>query len=225
MTKRTYRQYCPLARTMDILGERWTVLMIRELLLGPRRFKDLLEALDGMGTNLLSERLKMLEAEGLAQRRTLPAPAGSAVYELTERGRGLEPAMVELARWGVESLGKPREGEAFRPSWLALTLKATFNAELARGVHEVYEFRVDDTVFHARVDDGHLTITDGEAQRPDLVFAANAETFVAVGSRRVSPLDAVRRGKLKAEGPPESLLRCVEILGLPMPAQSSSALG
>jgi len=80
MTKRTYRQYCPLARTMDILGERWTVLMIRELLLGPRRFKDLLEALDGMGTNLLSERLKMLEAEGLAQRRTLPAPAGSAVY-------------------------------------------------------------------------------------------------------------------------------------------------
>src|SRR5215217_7201539 len=117
MSRRSYRQYCAMARALDVLGERWTLLIVRELLTGPKRFKDLLGGLPGIGTNLLAGRLKELEGEGLLRRTTLPPPAGSAVYELTGRGRDLEPVLMGLARWGVDLLGEPRPGEAFKPAW------------------------------------------------------------------------------------------------------------
>src|SRR5918995_3325809 len=101
MGKRRYDQYCALARTLDVVGERWTLLLVRELLLGPRRYKDLLAGLPGIGTNLLAERLRHLEEFGLVRRRSLPPPAGSRVYELTELGRGLESVVMELGRWGA----------------------------------------------------------------------------------------------------------------------------
>src|SRR3712207_6674695 len=100
MSGRSYDQFCALAKALDVLGERWTLLVVRELLLGPKRYSDLLEGLPGIGTNLLATRLKTLEANGLVARRRLPAPAASTVYELTDRGRGLEPALYELMRWG-----------------------------------------------------------------------------------------------------------------------------
>src|SRR5712691_3728539 len=99
-TRRSYNQYCALARALDVVGERWTLLLVRELLLGPRRYKDLLDGLPGIGTNLLADRLKHLEDAGMIRRVVLPPPAGSAVYELTELGRRLEPAVFELGRWG-----------------------------------------------------------------------------------------------------------------------------
>ena len=212
MSRRTYHQFCPLARALDILGDRWTLLVVRELLLGPKRFTDLGEALGGIGTNLLAERLKALEAAGLIRRATLPPPAASRVYELTERGRDLEPAVVALARWGVGELGRRRRGEAFRPSWLALSLKATFRADLARGVRETYEYRVGDETFHARIDDGTLEIVQGPAAAPDLVFETDPDTFVAIGSGALDPVEAATTGRLRAQGPPETLLRSVELL-------------
>src|SRR3712207_3261653 len=104
MSGRSYDQFCGLAKALDVLGERWTLLVVRELLLGPKRYSDLLEGLPGIGTNLLAARLKALEASGLVGRRRLPPPAASNVYELTERGRALEPAIFELIRWGLDLL-------------------------------------------------------------------------------------------------------------------------
>src|SRR2546423_2143166 len=101
MTRRIYNQYCSLAYALDIVGERWTLLIVRELGLGPRRFADLLRNLPGIGRNLLTARLRHLEEQGLVRRTELPPPAASRVYELTEEGRGLAPAMTELSRWEV----------------------------------------------------------------------------------------------------------------------------
>src|SRR5713226_8893328 len=99
--KRSYNQFCPLARSLDILGEGWTLLIIRNLVMGPQRYKDLLDNLPGIGTNLLAARLKELEREGIIHRRKLPPPAGSVVYDLTQLGRGLEETVLALSRWGL----------------------------------------------------------------------------------------------------------------------------
>lgn len=210
---RSYDQFCPVARSLDLVGERWTLLVIRELVLGPRRYSDLLTALPGVGTNLLAERLRRLEELGLAERRRLPAPAASTVYELTERGRGLEPALVALAGWGLPLMDRPEAGDAFDPAWVLLSFKATFDAEAARGVRETYEFRIGDRCFHAAVDHGELRVADGPAQEPDLVIEAAPEDFIAVGTGAVPPDEALAGGRVRIEGAPEALVRSVAILG------------
>jgi len=199
MPKRSYGQFEGLATALDTVGERWTLLLVRELLLGPRRYTDLLDGLTGIGTNLLARRLKELQAAGVIDKRVLPAPAGSAVYELTERGRGLEPALIALAGWGV------------------LAFKATFDPAAAQGVHEPYEFDVDGDVFHIRVDDGSLTATQGPATAPDLVYVTDVETLLSIGARQVSPVDAVQEGRARMTGKPEVAARVVEIFGFPPP--------
>src|SRR3989454_7365748 len=140
--KRTYKQFCPLARSLDILGERWTLLIVRNLLVGPQRYKDLLDGLPGIGTNLLAARLKDLEKEGIIQRRKLPPPAGSTVYEFTELGRGLEQPLLDLARWGMWTLRRPAENAGFRPTWGALAMKMMFSSGAAKGSRETYELRI-----------------------------------------------------------------------------------
>ena len=110
MTQKTYNQYCPVAHALDLVGERWTLLIIRNLFVGPKRFSDLLRGLPGIGTNILTGRLKALEENGLIQSRFLPPPAASSVYELTPYGRSLQDVMVALALWGVQSLGAPKVG-------------------------------------------------------------------------------------------------------------------
>src|SRR5262245_63048394 len=108
---RSYRQYCAVARGLDVVGERWTLLIVRDLLVGPKRYTDLLDGLPGIGTNLLAARLRELEQGGVVRRTVLPPPAGSTVYELTEVGRALEPVVMALGRWGVRFLDNPREGD------------------------------------------------------------------------------------------------------------------
>jgi DNA-binding HxlR family transcriptional regulator len=215
VSRRSYRQYCAMARALDVLGERWTLLIVRELLTGPKRFKDLLEGLPGIGTNLLAGRLKELEGEGLLRRTTLPPPAGSAVYELTGRGRDLEPVLMGLARWGVDLLGEPRPGEAFRPAWAVQAMKATFRPEAARWVRETYEFRVGEDVFHVRVDDGVSEPEYGPAWEPDLVLKTDPDTFLSLVSGRIEASDAIEAGRLDVEGDAEALARAGEIFGLP----------
>lgn len=197
------------------MGERWTLLIVRELLTGPKRFKDLLDGLPGVGTNLLAARLKELEGEGLLRRTTLPPPAGSAVYQLTDRGRDLEPVLMGLARWGVDLLGEPRPGEAFRPVWAVQAMKATFRPEAARWVRETYEFRVGGDVFHVRVDDGVSEPEYGPAFEPDLVVATDPATFLSLVSGRLEMSDAIEAGRLEVEGDSEALTRVGEIFDLP----------
>ena len=217
--KRSYDQYCTIARALDVVGERWTLLMVRELSTGPKRFKDLLEGLPGIGTNLLAARLKALEGEGLVRRATLPPPAGSNVYELTELGRSLEPVLVALSQWGAKLLDTPREGDDLRPGWAAVALRSAVSSGAAiSGSTEVYEFHIDGEVFHLRVGDDEVEARQGAAPDPDLVVAGETETFLAVASGRLSPKQAAESGALRLEGGAEEsqnalLERCLAVVG------------
>src|SRR5690349_18853317 len=131
---RSYRQYCAVARGLDVVGERWTLLIVRDLLTGPKRYKDLLEGLPGIGTNLLAGRLREMEQYGIVTRRVLPPPAGSTVYELTELGQALEPAVVALGRWGHHFLGARREGDFLSANAYLLAMRGTFRADRAQGL-------------------------------------------------------------------------------------------
>src|SRR5262245_21762770 len=145
MGQRRYHQYCPVARALDVVGERWTLLIARELLLGPRRFTDLAEGLPGIGSSVLASRLAALEQCGLIAKRSLPAPAASVVYELTEKASGLRPVLAALADWGMQLLGSPRRDDHVRGEWLVLGLAVT--AKPSQPVPDgTYELHVDDEV-------------------------------------------------------------------------------
>src|SRR5919198_2564857 len=158
---RSYEQYCGIARALDLVGERWALLVVRELILGPKRFTDLRRGLPGIATNVLTERLKQLERDGVVRRRTLPPPAASVVYELTEYGRELEPTLLAFGRWGAKSLG-PRGGKQLvRPEWFCVALKAFFQPEAARGVRATVDLDLDGERFAVRIDRGSLEISAG----------------------------------------------------------------
>lgn len=213
MTRRSYEQYCTLARALDVVGERWTLLLIRELMLGPRRFKDLLTGLPGIGRNLLSARLRHLEGEGLVRRRQLDPPDRSHVYELTPEGRALGPALVELGRWGAGRLASSHEGLFFQPAWAMFPLGYMADREAARGVKETYEFDVEGEAFHLRVDDGSVEPRVGTAPEPDLTLRMDKATLLDLFSGALAPLEAVSAGRVTVEGSPATLERAVAILG------------
>jgi DNA-binding HxlR family transcriptional regulator len=176
---RSYRQYCGIARAADLVGERWAVLVIRDLILGPKRFTDLLTGLPGIATNVLTQRLKELERAGVVRRRTLPPPAASTVYELTEYGRELEPVLLALGRWGAKSLGPEFGDYASRAEWFAVALKAYFRPEAAAGVHATVAFELDGASFHVAVDDGELRIAHGAPDDAELTIACRTRELLA----------------------------------------------
>jgi DNA-binding HxlR family transcriptional regulator len=171
MAKR-YEQYCPMAHALDLVGDRWALLVIRELMHGPKRYTDLVDRLTGIGTNILAARLRDLEAHDIVTRRTLPPPAASKVYELTDYGRELRPAMRELALWGARSLGPPTEQDELFEGWLANAMDIVM-APLAPPGR--FEFRagpevaslVDGEVVDAPIDDADVVV-EGE---PEGIYA------------------------------------------------------
>ncbi len=214
MSKRSYNQYCAVARALDIVGERWTLLVVRELLTGPKRFKDLLEGLPGIGTNLLTGRLKDLERYRVVRRTTLPPPAASKVYELTELGRSLEPVIAALGRWGLEFLGAPDQEVDLRPAWAVVALRCALKQEAVRGLQETYEFQIDEEAFHLRVRDGKVEALQGPAVDPDLVVRGGTQAFLALVAGQLEPAEALESGEIRIEGEQETLARCLEIFGL-----------
>ncbi|MFD0691433.1 winged helix-turn-helix transcriptional regulator [Actinomadura fibrosa] len=225
MEQRTYNQYCATARTLDIVGERWTLLLIRELLTGPKRFGDLQNSLRGLGTGLLSARLKHLEREGLARKVTLPPPARTPAYALTEAGEELGPAVLALARWGLKwALGDRREGETFHPGWAVLGLRTCFVPEAASGLRAVYEWRIDDEVFHARVDDGTLEMSHGPAQHPDATITTSEDALLAIAAGRASLTTAIENGTASASGDGEALRRLSTLFRVPSPKSRTAQL-
>jgi DNA-binding HxlR family transcriptional regulator/putative sterol carrier protein len=222
VSRRTYNQYCATARTLDIVGERWTLLLIRELLTGPARFGDLLANLRGIGPGLLAARLKYLQEEGLVEQITLPPPANTPVYALTEAGAELRPAVLELARWGLRwALGDRHEDEVFRPGWAVLGMQASFHAEAARDVRAVYEFRVDSEVWYAHIDRGTIEVAHGPAQRPDAVIETTADTFLELAAGRVSLTGATRAGVASVSGDREVVRKLPAIFGWPSGSRRS----
>ena len=191
------------------------MLLVRELLTGPKRFKDLLEGLPGIGTNLLAARLKALEEHGILRRDTLPPPAGSGVYELTGLGRSLEPVVLGLSRWGSKLMEEePREGDDVRPAWAAMALRSLFEPE-AGGPREVYEFRIDEETFHLRVEGGAVEARQGAAEVPDVVVSGGAGVFLSLAAGRRSPGTALESGEIQIEDSRdnEAVSQCLRMLG------------
>ncbi|MEU6832845.1 winged helix-turn-helix transcriptional regulator [Nocardia beijingensis] len=218
MDQRTYNQYCATARTLDLVGERWTLLLIRELLTGPKRFGDLQAALRGLGTGLLAARLKHLEAEGLARKITLPPPARTPAYALTEAGAELAPAILALARWGLKwAMGQPRETETFHPGWAVLGLRACFDPDAAADLRAVYEFHIDDEVFHARIQDGTIEALHGPAQHPDATVTIGTAAFLRLTSQELTLAEAIESGEASATGDSAALRRLRNLFRLPPP--------
>lgn len=214
VAKRTYGQFCGLARALELVGERWTLLIVRDLSLGPQRYGDLAAHLPGMASGLLATRLKHLEAIGVVRRAVLPPPANVPVYELTDEGRALAEAMAPLTRWGATYLEPERGDLLFRADWLLSTFRAAFDPAAAAGVSETYEFHVDGEVVHVRVDDGHLDVVRGASPvRPSLVIRTTPDDLVAVGLGRMTPAEAVSGGDTEVEGDDAALERCLRILG------------
>ncbi|WP_039804658.1 winged helix-turn-helix transcriptional regulator [Nocardia araoensis] len=223
MDQRTYNQYCATARTLDLVGERWTLLLIRELMTGPKRFGDLQAGLRGLGTGLLAARLKHLEREGLAEKITLPPPARTPAYALTEAGEELGPAILALAKWGMKwAMGQPRPTETFHPGWAVLGLRVCFDAEAAAGLRAVYEFRIGDEIFHARVDDGTIETLHGPAQHPDATITIGESEFLRLTSQNRTLAEAVATGVATATGDREALRRLKNLFRLPPPGARKS---
>jgi DNA-binding HxlR family transcriptional regulator len=160
MSRRRYGQFCPLAKALDILGERWTLLIVRELLTGPKRYTDLRGELPGLATDLLAARLRELQDTGVIERREVPPPTPATIYELTERGYALKAAILELARWGRPLLRDAAE-DLLPDSALSLGLEAAFRPSAAASVDETYHIEVDDQRVTVRVHDGAVDITPG----------------------------------------------------------------
>ena len=175
--KRSYNDRCGVARGLDVVGERWALLVVRELLLGPKRFTDLRAGLPALGPDVLSQRLRDLEASGVVRRTVLPPPAGSRVYELTEWGAQLEPVVLALGRWGSQA-PYPSEDAPLGTDSVVLALKTMFAG--ADGFAATYELRLGDQVFSVSVDGSSLEAVRGAPAAPDAVIETDPETLAAV---------------------------------------------
>jgi DNA-binding HxlR family transcriptional regulator/putative sterol carrier protein len=199
MAKR-FDQYCPIAHALSLVGERWALLIVRELLRGPKRYTDLAAGLPGIGTNVLATRLRELEDACLVAKRKLPPPAASTVYELTEYGAGLEEVLHSVARWGARSLGLPRHDEDLPPEWGLNAFRALFYPERAQGLTATWVIRVGDDVFTVHVDEGRLCIELGAAPAPDADLAMDMATFYALASGDLPLAEPLGDGRVRVEG-------------------------
>lgn len=212
MASREYGQFCGLARAMEMVGERWGILILRNLFAGPQRFTDLRKGLPGIPTNILSARLKQLEEAGLAGRRALPHPERAVVYELTEYGRELEPALIALGRWGARTLTAPRPGEVVTAEAVAMSFRTAYRPEVAQNVTVGYEVRMGDFTLHLQITDGRLTTGIGPHPAPDLVverLTGHPIRELMSGSKTADQV--LHDGGVRVEGDPALLGRFAEM--------------
>lgn len=199
--RRSYDQHCAAARALDLVGDRWTLLVVRELLAGPRRYTDLHADLPGVSTDMLAGRLKDMEGAELVTRRRLPPPASASVYELTPRGRDLLPVLRSLAAWGAPELGEPRPTDAVRAHWYAIPLLGPL-AELGPGVVQV---SLDEGEFHVRIGgDGSVaygdgTYGDGATDAPDARLRTDVATCRALAEGELTLAAAIESGRATLE--------------------------
>ncbi|MDQ3922582.1 MAG: winged helix-turn-helix transcriptional regulator [Actinomycetota bacterium] len=221
VTKRTYCDGCAAAHALDLVGERWALLVVRELLLGPKRFTDLRAGLPGVSPNVLAQRLRELERAGVVRRGKLPPPAASRVYELTDWGLELEPVIVRLGRWGARSPSKPRDA-ALGVDSLVLSFRTMFDPLAADGLTASYELRLGEDRFRAEVADSRFEIVRGSAERPEATIETDAATLAAlVYDGRHLP-EAVRSGDVKIEGDESAVERFLRLFPLPEPASPAA---
>src|SRR5215204_2567292 len=178
-SRRMYDDGCAVAHALDLVGERWALLVVRELLLGPKRFIDLRAGLPHVSPNVLAQRLRELESGGVVRRSKLPPPAASRVYELTEWGLELEPVVVSLGRWGARSPSRPR-GAGLGVDSLVLSLRTMFDPLAAGKLAATYELRLGEDRVRAVVEEGRFDIVRGVADKPDAVIETDSATLAAL---------------------------------------------
>ena len=211
MTAREYGQFCGLARALEMVGERWTLLIVRNLLSGPQRYTDLRKGLPAIPTNILSSRLKQLEEAGLATRRALSHPERAVVYELTDHGRDLEPALIALGRWGARTMTEPRPGETITAESVAMAFRTTYRPETARDTTVGYEVRMGEFTLRLQITAGTLTVGIGPHPAPDLVIERLGDQGVhALMTGAKTPDQALADGSVRVEGDPALLHRFVQ---------------
>jgi DNA-binding HxlR family transcriptional regulator len=212
VTRRSYGQFCAAAKALDVVGERWTLLVVRELLLGPRRFTDLLAALPGLGTSLLASRLKQLETAGVIRREQLPPPAGSWVYQITDTGLGIGLVVKALADWGARLLDTPGPEEAVRAEWLALHLAVSAPAEALAGPRETYQIHIDDDVLHIVLTGTGAQARSGAAPSPpDLVIRTDQDAFIELSLGRADLTALVTAHRAQVTGDQGSVARAARL--------------
>ncbi|MDQ3719893.1 MAG: winged helix-turn-helix transcriptional regulator [Actinomycetota bacterium] len=215
--KRTYGEACGIPRALDRVGERWALMIVRELLLGPKRFTDLRTGLPHLSPDVLSQRLRDLEEAGVLTRRKLPPPAASQVYELTEWGAELEPVVIALGRWGARAPMAP-EGLGMSFDSHILSLRTLFEPALAEGFDATLELRLGDLPFRAEVTDGGFKVEPGEAPSADIVIETDAGTLIALVHGRRELAEAQEAGDVEIEGDREAVSRFLGLFPLPEPA-------
>ena len=208
-----YAQFCALARASEILAERWTLPVLRELFTGPQRFTDLRRRLPGVSTSVLSTRLAHLVECGVVRQQDLPPPAAATVYELTERGRALEPALVELVRWGSQFLESPRRGDHFEPDWLPLGLRAFARRDATPKL--AFELRIprgDGPPFAVRVAGGARGTRIGPpGEAVDATVTGTPDALLGLASGALSAGAALTAGRARCEGDTRALARLPEL--------------
>jgi DNA-binding HxlR family transcriptional regulator/putative sterol carrier protein len=214
---RTYCDACAAAHALDLIGERWALLVVRELLLGPKRFTDLRAGLPNTSPNVLAQRLRELERTGVVRRRKLPPPAASRVYELTEWGLELEPVIISLGRWGARSPLRPRDA-AIGVDSIILALRTMFNPSAAEGIEASYELRLGEDRFQAVVADGQFKVVRGGSETPDATIETDPATLAALVFEGRQLAEALRAGDVKIEGGKEAVERFLSLFVLPEPA-------
>jgi DNA-binding HxlR family transcriptional regulator len=207
---RTYGDPCGIARALDVVGERWALLVVRELLLGPKRFTDLRAGLPNVAPDVLAQRLRELEADGVVARRKLPPPAGSKVYDLTDRGRELEPVILALGRWGT-SVPFPPEGHELGVDSTILALKTVFDPEMAGDGDMSVELRLADQTFSVQVADGDIEIARGGAGDADAMLATSPMTLAALLWQGLGLREAERSGSVDLDGDRRKLERFLRL--------------
>jgi DNA-binding HxlR family transcriptional regulator len=211
--RKTYAQYCPVARALDVVGERWTLLIVRDLLMGPKRYTDLRAGLPGIATDILTARLRTLEQAGFVRRRELPRPAPATVYELTDDALQLRHAILALGRVGMPTLGGPEAGEDVRPERMVLGLRVSFRRDEFAELTETYELNIDGEPFTVDVGAGLVDTRPGPASSPAMRLRTDADTFIALLTGELAPSVALADDRAALEGEREVLERFIEAFG------------
>jgi DNA-binding HxlR family transcriptional regulator/putative sterol carrier protein len=219
-TKRSYGEACRFAYALDLVGERWALLVVRELLLGPKRFTDLRGGLPHASPNILSERLRELEQAGVVHRRKLPPPAASQVYELTDWGKELEPVVTQLGAWGARA-AVPPEHQEIGASSIVLALRSLFDAEAANGLAATYELRLGEETFHVDIADGKLELSRGEAEAPDVTIETDPGTLAALLTAQLPLAQVLASGAAHVKGGTKEARRFLALFPMPEPCPAS----
>ena len=213
---RTYGDGCGIAHALDLLGERWALLVVRELLLGPKRYTDLREGLPNVSPNVLAQRLRELEQAAIVQRRKLPPPAASWIYELTDWGRDLKPIMLSIGAWAVRSPAFTREAPVGTDS-VILGLSTFFDGEAAADLDARYELRLGEHPFHVRVADGAIELGRGPSDGPDAVVETDVDTLRALIWDARDLDEALRAGDVTIDGDRHAVARLLGLFPQPRP--------